>query len=67
MALSTGLAGLLDEADLGDGAGYEETYLAGAVGLRAEVAQEGLEGRLVEAALWRRGVGELAERAVGAA
>ena len=67
MALSTGLAGLLDEADREDGAAYEETYLVGAVGLRAEVVQEELEGRLVEAALWRRGVGELAERAMVAA
>ena len=49
--ISTGLAGLLDEADREDGGAYEETYLAGVVGLRAEVAQEEPEGRLVEAAL----------------
>jgi hypothetical protein len=63
--ISTGLAGLQDEPDREDGGAYEEAYLVGAVGLRAEGAQgEQLEGPL-EAALRRRGGGELAERAVG--
>lgn len=65
--ISTGLAGLRDEADREDGEPCEEPYLAGAVGSRAEGARgERAEGRLAEVALWRRGDGELlAERMAG--